>query len=72
MVLSDKGDKVLSVWEGSLSIWDVKTGTQIGRSISLGERVMAATFSPDGRFIAAGDAAARVKLWSASYREIQS
>ena len=63
MVLSNKGDLMLSTADSSVSIWDVKTGQQIGRSLPHDQIIRAAAFSPDGRLIATGDQAGKVRLW---------
>ena len=54
-----------------LKLWDVRTHTEIA-TLQHDEYVWALAFSPDGRFLAAGDGEGTVKIWNLQERQVIS
>ena len=49
--------------EGTASLWDWQTGTELQRFVGHDGPVRAVTLSPDGKTLATGDGAGHVRLW---------
>jgi WD40 repeat protein len=58
-------DKTIKSYEGTVSLFDVETGTRKGTLVGQGEWASALRFSPDGKVIATVEKTG-VKLWDAT------
>jgi WD domain, G-beta repeat len=59
----------------TLKLWDIATGRQINTPVMSGSKdfpITAASFSPDGKYLSAGDARGQVNLWYFSYDNVSS
>ncbi len=59
----------------TLRLWEIGTGKTINSPIFTGSKefpITSAVFSPDGKYLAAGDARGQVNLWYFSYDNISS
>ncbi len=59
------GDKKLPV-PGRVQVWDTATGKERFALDGPAEQVSSVAYSPDGRYVAAGDVAGGVRLWDAT------
>ncbi len=59
----------------TLKLWDIATGRQIATPIMSGNKdypITAAAFSPDGKYLTAGDSRGAANLWYFSYDNVSS
>ena len=62
-----------SMYDNSISLWDMQSGTRIGTLTGHQALVPALAFSPDGRTLASGSEDGALKLWSLpAQREVAS
>lgn len=61
---SPRGERIVSGrQDGSVRLWDVKSGSNIGTLIENAEPVRSVAWSSDGTCVAAGDAGGLVRVW---------
>jgi len=56
-------------WDGTMTVWDTKTGSQVTTLKGHADLVRSVALSPDGKRIATGSLDKTVKLWNASTGE---
>jgi WD40 repeat protein len=64
LVVSKDGQHVLSASEdGTMVLWELRSGRIVQRYLGHEDKVMTARFSPDGEFIASGSRDQTIRLW---------
>lgn len=64
--LSPSGDRLLIVKSDEASLWDAKSGLQLGAAMRHDGDIKAAEFSPDGQWLATAGADGVSRLWAAA------
>jgi WD40 repeat protein len=59
------GERIISVGDNKISVWDVRTGQRLILLDGHSDRVTCVAISPDGTRIASGDAGGTVIMWNA-------
>jgi transcriptional regulator with XRE-family HTH domain len=73
LAMSPNGKLVSGSYDGTIHVWDVRTGTHLARLHTQGRPVHAVACSADGRLLASGGQDAVIKLWDMqSHRHLAS
>jgi len=65
VIISSDGQFALSSsWDGTLRLWEIKTGKTTRRFVGHSKDVLSVSFSPDNRQIVSGSRDKTVKLWN--------
>src|SRR5262245_26063407 len=62
-VSSDGKVLALGAEDGSIALWEMKTGTELRRTMRVDSDVGALVFSPDGKSLASSSSDGEVRLW---------